>query len=500
MSDSFIHEFILQTDPQQQKILDTHLEMARFLYNAVLNEGFKRIRLIRESKLFQKAKKNKDIKLYQEVDKQYKFSDYDLQKFAIKTKNNCMIQDHLGAHICQKIATRVYITLNKYRKGKIGKPRFKKRNRFSSFEGKSNETGLRFKNNRLYYKKLVLRPIFDKKDPHKVQNHALSSKVKYCRLIKRKIKNKTVWFLQLILEGKPIIKKKNTSKKSIVGLDIGPSTIAVYKDSKCFLTAFCSKLKPYNLRLKNTQRKMDRSLRKMNPENYDEKKRVKSKTTPWIKSKRYKKNQNKLFEIYRKLKTFRKRLHGQLANEIIKLGNTIRTENISFKGFQKIFGRSIGYRAPGMFLQILNRKAENAGGLVEKIATRSTCLSQVCHNCEKKVKKPLNQRWHQCNCGIQPVQRDLYSAFLARFVENNILDISQCKKNWPGAHLLLEQAMLRLNQTANGKLRLSSFGLSQRQSGSFVKDRSIANNLKDVVGVFREPYKFAKIAVRTSLL
>ena len=31
--------------------------------------------------------------------------------------------------------------------------------------------------------------------------------------------------------------------------------------------------------------------------------------------------------------------------------------------------------------------------------------------------KPLWQRWHQCPCGIGPIQRDLYSAFLAAYLD-----------------------------------------------------------------------------------
>jgi len=487
MSDSFIHEFILKTNPHEQKILNILLEMGSFLYNAVLNEGFKRIKLIKESKVYQKAKATRETKYYKEANKLYKFSDYDLQKFAIKTKNSCMIKDHLNTHICQKIATRAYLALEKYMLNIRGKPRFKKRGRFSSIEGKSNVTSFRFKDNKLYYKDLILNPILDKKDIDKVQAHALNSEIKYCRIIRRKIKNKKIFFLQLILKGKPLIKEKNKSKNSVVGIDIGPSTIAVYQDEISFLDLFCSKLKSYQLEMKKYLKEMDRSRRKTNPDNYENKK-VKKNCSKWIKSNKYKNKQDKLFEIYRILKTFRRRLHETLANKIIRLGNIIKTEKLSFKAFQKLYGKSIGFRAPSLFLQLLSNKAENAGGYVEKINTRSTCLSQVCHNCSKKEKKSLSMRWHKCECGIV-AQRDLYSAFLARFVTDNKLDISECKKHWPGANLLLEQAMSKLNQTAIGKLRLSSFGLSQRQSGSLVKDRSIANDIKDVVGQVREPLR-----------
>ena len=104
----------------------------------LLGEGLKRLKLIKDSKLSTKAKKEKNYKLYNDLNKLYDFSDYSLQSFAIKTKNSCNIKTHLDTHVCQKIATRAYLALDKYLKRKGGKPRFKNENRFSSIEGKSN--------------------------------------------------------------------------------------------------------------------------------------------------------------------------------------------------------------------------------------------------------------------------------------------------------------------------------------------------------------------------
>ena len=109
----------------------------------------------------------------------------------------------------------------------------------------------------------------------------------------------------------------------------------------------------------------------------------------------------------------------------------------------------------------MRRKAESAGGQVEEFSPYKTALSQTCH-CKKQKKKNLSQRWHHCICGVI-AQRDLYSAYLARFVKNNTLNTSQAQECWAAAGPLLERAVLRLNQQAKGKLRLSSFGLSQRQ-------------------------------------
>jgi len=83
----------------------------------------------------------------------------------------------------------------------------------------------------------------------------------------------------------------------------------------------------------------------------------------------------------------------------------------------------VSLRAPGRFVSILRRKAASAGGRVVEFPTRPTRLSQVCHGCGAVEKKPLSLRVHRCGCGVE-MQRDLYSAFLARCVgEATTVDI-----------------------------------------------------------------------------
>jgi Putative transposase DNA-binding domain len=111
-----------------------------------------------------------------------------------------------------------------------------------------------------------------------------------------------------------------------------------------------------------------------------------------------------------------KSLHGRLAHQIIHQGNSFLLEKVSYRAWQRRDGRSIQRRAPGTFVQILTRLAESAGGQVINVPTRPTKLSQICQ-CGREKKKPLSLRVHDCPaCGIQ-MQRDLYSAYLIRFVD-----------------------------------------------------------------------------------
>lgn len=185
-------------------------------------------------------------------------------------------------------------------------------------------------------------------------------------------------------------------------------------------------------------------------------------------------------EISRRVACTRKKLHGTLVTEILSLGTQIYTEKLSYKAWQKCFGKSIGLRAPGKCISHLRDKAERAGGQLVEFGTFHTRLSQTCH-CGHQKKKPLSQRWHSGDCGVGPVQRDLYSAYLAYHIEDNRLDTNQAQKAWSGAEALLERAVSKLNEIANGQPWLSSFGLHPRQSDLHVKERSTGANVPDVV-------------------
>ena len=141
--------------------------------------------------------------------------------------------------------------------------------------------------------------------------------------------------------------------------------------------------------------------------------------------------------------------------------------NNYYRAFQRNFGKSVKDRAPGMFMEIIRRKAENAGGSVLEFSTKTTKLSQYCHKCGKYTKKPLSQRWHTC-CNLN-IQRDLYSAFLAGSVVENkaegpayCLDTADVTKRWRSTEAVLQRAVSHLSQVANGRQLPSSFGLRAR--------------------------------------
>jgi hypothetical protein len=118
-----------------------------------------------------------------------------------------------------------------------------------------------------------------------------------------------------------------------------------------------------------------------------------------------------------------------LPNRILGQGTTVKTEKLSCRAFQCNFGKSAKVRDAGIFVGTLRNKLKAASGALNEFATRTTCLSQFDHTEGTFTKKPLKQRYHEFPDGTC-VGRDLYSAFLARFVVGDRLDAIQAAKAW----------------------------------------------------------------------
>ena len=355
--------------------------------------------------------------------------------------------------------------------GQARRVRFKSRGRgLSSLENKRTDTGLRFvlqkpeEGNQgfLIWKDDQLAALIDWDDP--VVKHGLDHRIKYARLVQRKASSPQAkgadvagfrYFVQLALEGVPYHKPKHPVGCDTVGMDLGPSTIAlVPREGEASLSLFCEELAPNAQGIRRLQRKMERQRRAANPEHYDSRGRIKKRANtklPWKSSKNYERTRRRKAEKERKLAAHRKSLHGRKAHEVVAVGNTVVTEKLSYKGWQKRYGRSVGLRAPGMFVAQLRRLVASTGGILVEVSPQRAKLSQFCHGCGRHARKPLSQRWHHCSCGIGPVQRDLYSAFLASTLDPDHLipSCAQAVIPWEASEARLRAAHERVQQRAN---------------------------------------------------
>jgi putative transposase len=199
--------------------------------------------------------------------------------------------------------------------------------------------------------------------------------------------------------------------------------------------------------IKREQRAQDRSRRATNPDNYHAEGTLKRGSRKWQKDQSATRSGKDASQHVRENSPPPGR--SNTARGAIKSwppARSSRPGSFHIKPFRRTCGRSAAVRAPGMFLELLTGKAENAGGSVENQNTRSSKQSQTCL-CGKVEKKPLKQRRQVCSFGPK-AQGDLFSAPLARQCTNQSLDICQAKTAWPAGVPLLRRAMSRLSQTA----------------------------------------------------
>jgi hypothetical protein len=421
---SFICELPLVLSGDDEHVLDVRLDCARQVYNAVLGESLRRLGLLRQSKAYQVARtlprRTKDERkaraaAFGELDKRFGLREYDLHAWAGQFTQSWLGQ-HLDANTIQTLATRAFGALREYQLGKRGRPRFKGKGQLLSLEGKTNKQGIRWREGRVLWGPLTLPARIPADDP--VVAHALAARIKYVRLVRRVLNGRVRFFAQLICAGQPYRKaKKHPIGAGVVGLDPGPRTFGLAGEDWGAQVDLAAPFAGEKRAQRRLRRKLDRQRRANNPANYLPDGRVKPGPKRWRRSQNQHDSERRLAEAQRREAAQRKGLHGQLANAVLRLGNDIRIERNSYRSFQKSYGKAVGQAAPATFVTLLMRKAVSAGASVTVLPT-SLRLSQTCL-CGMIARKPLSERVHRCACGIT-VQRDVWSAYLARFAEAEV--------------------------------------------------------------------------------
>ena len=232
---TYILNLPLKTELWQEHILSKRLEIARAIYNACLGELMKRHKRLKQDKDFtywMKQEKSKErTEALKKLNRKYGLSEYSLHDYVKPMQRH--FKKNIDANTAQKIATRAWSAFEKYRFNKETKTvHFKRKGELNSVEGKTNKQGIRFRGKQLLWNDLVLPVIVKKRDDY--AHTALLDKVKYCRIVRKVIRGKGRYFIQLVLDGIPPKKinketgeVKHPRNKGKVGIDIGTQTIAV---------------------------------------------------------------------------------------------------------------------------------------------------------------------------------------------------------------------------------------------------------------------------------
>lgn len=448
---SFVIELELNPTNEDRHQIDKRIKVAINLYNTALNYSLKRLRAVLADKEYRLLLKEKSTKKrnqrLKEIERSYGYSEYQVQAMLVPSRKH--FKGYIGSFETQKLATRAFNTVEKLHYHKAQKVHFKQYTTDEfSIEGKTNASGIKFRNPNIIWFGLKIPVIIDKKNNYMTE--ALKDRTKYVRLLRKRIRSKYRYYVQLVQEGCPPQKNRRYgSEESTVGLDIGPSSLAIVSDDYVDLIS----LKPlncdvYQKEIRRLQKAMDRSRRANNPNNYNEDGTVKKGSKTWVDSNNYSRLRHRLNKLYRKLKINRRNNHEKIANTIVMLSLDIRVEDLNIQAWQrhakrtsknkkngktnckKRFGKSVSNNAPAMLLTIIDRKLSYKGLRLKKINTTTCRASQYNHVDDTYVKKPLSQR--VAIVGGHTIQRDIYSAFLIKNTNETLDKISrsQCNKEW----------------------------------------------------------------------
>lgn len=518
---TFITELSLGVSARDEREALVRFELGRQLYNACLGEALRRLDLMRQSLDGARARamprtvgrkpNKKRIEAFAAARHAYGFTSAAVSSFGSDCKNEAKwnvgrrrTDPRLGAHETQRIAERAFAAVEMYALGVRGRPRFKGKGRpLHSMEGKSSGSSIVWNRTTgcaewggLVFRALLPAP---SKDKHGYLEQALHARTKFARIVWRNIQGERRWFVQLAQEGLAPLKYR-TIDGAVVGLDVGPSSTAVYSEQAAALVALAPEVDQPWAETRRLQRAMDRSRRATNPEAFNADGTYKRGAKIDVRSAGYSRLREQLAETERVLEKRRDRSHGRLANQIIALGNALQSEKLSYTAFQKSFGRSTKVRAVGSLMSKLRRKAERAGGELRDLDTWSLRLSQYDHTTKTCTKKPLSQRWHVLGDGSCVVQRDMYCAFLAAQADTSAICPSRAEEAWPVAQSLLGRAGWMRQQPANvAGLLATARGLPSPER--VARQRALVRgDALDDVGASREPERAAEDGFRTPWL
>ena len=484
---SFVVSVKLKLTESIKNHLEKSFNVANSAYNEVLSFGLKRFDAIKQNSDYQnllearritlvsitalkKTKRkttglNQQVKLYNKalfnLQKAYSLTEFGLSAHLSQQRRKAESSyQQLNAGELQVIAAQAYKTLEKvlFYQIKPHKVRFKSKfDLNASFRNRVNTTGTRLISSnkkdiayRLYLHKVSTFVDIPVKAFNKYQQLSLlrCEKIKYVQIIRKTIRGKKVYILQIVCQGTP--PSKVTKGEGVVGIDPGISTVAFVSPREVALVDLVPKnITRKEKHIKRLDRKIERSRRSNNPECYKEDGTIKK--GAWFKrpSKRQVRLRNRRLKVYRSLFEERKKLQGQLVNRLVSQASMIKIEELGVKGLQKRsrdirinpktkrlyskkrFGKAVFGAAPSAFRNALETRALQLGINVEVISPKEVKPSQYNHITQTFEKKPLSIRMYDLSDDYPDVQRDLYSAFLIGHIENGHYNQKQLERDFP---------------------------------------------------------------------
>ena len=467
--------------------LEKSFRISNSAYNEGISLGLKRFEAMKRNLYYQellearrlakagidklkKAKKktkglDQQVKLYDkalfELRKAYGLTEFDISAYLCRQRRKeGSSYKQLAACEIQVIARQVIKTLEKVLFYKIKPRKVKFRSKYDlnvSYRNNANKQATRLIQSnkkgiayRLYIHKMSTFVDIPVKAFNTYQQMSLmrSEKIKYVQIIRKTIRAKKVYILQIVCQGVP--HSKVTKGVGVVGIDPGISTVAFASQKEVGLVDLVPKnINQKEKLLKRLDQAIERSRRVNNPECYNKNGTIKKGTRFKRPSKRQIRLRNRRRKVYRSLSEERTKLQGELVNRIVSQASSIKIEELNVQGLQKRsrdirinpktnrpfskkrFGKAIFRAAPSAFRTALETRASQSGINFEIISPKNVKPSQYNHITQTFEKKSLSTRVYDLSDDYPNVQRDLYSAFLIKYIENDYYNQKQLEQEFP---------------------------------------------------------------------
>ena len=400
---TFVAELPIAFSPAQRRKARARFNCGTALYNAALREAINRAEVMRADPRWAKAREmpatahgapNTERRaLFEECRTAAGFTESEVMSFGSRLRVG-WLRDGVPAQEAQVLARTAFQAVERwvYRfgAGRKGRPRFKsmKGRGLRSMASKDSNGAIRvtilhdpdgeFGGLGIQWTDGFHAPLTIRDNP--VHTYAVAAvqdgRALSARIVRRQIKGRDYYYAQITLDGSPL--QRYEIPDGIIGLDLGPSTVAAVSDTGVTLEQFCDGLDKAEAELRREQRHLDRQHRAGSPECFDDKGRHKPGRCVWARSNRAAATALRIREAHRVKAEHRKSLHWDLVNRLLGQGRHVHVEDLSKVAWQKMFGRSVGFHAPGAFETLLIRRAVSAGGSATKITrTGPVCLRRV---------------------------------------------------------------------------------------------------------------------------
>ena len=382
---------------------------------------------------------------------------------------------HLSSHQVQKETVRVWKGVEKVLFGNGKRLHFRRLSDCHTISTKDPKNGICLDLNTMSFRWIDKNTVYKCVDVAKKNTYFARAlfnekdgsprQLSYCEIKREMFPNGWHYYIiAYVKEGTPpATKNGKAAGTEVVGIDPGTSTMAFVGDSTANLTELAKGASRYEKPIKELLRRMDKSKRISNPENFNEDGTIRrGKKLVWTFSKTYIRMKMRCQSLYRQRSAYIKTKHRELANKIIKFARDVSIEKMAYAALarrsrkpaerqdkvsavtarngrvrqvrkykrKKRFGHSLQNRSPALFLAILKKKIKSAGGSYFEINTRKFRASQYNHITNTCTPCGTNIRWK--SIGGQTIQRDLYSAYLIKHTntEGTSPDRSSCIANF----------------------------------------------------------------------